>query len=122
MPYAVRSYGVRSYTLKSCAIGLCALGLLLSGCARPSIGSDRDDPTKPVTLTFWHGWSQPEEVKAIDDSIARFEKLHPNIRVKTVADVTDETVNQALRAGGDEAPDVVSSFTTSNVGQYCSSG
>ncbi|ARF55363.1 ABC transporter substrate-binding protein [Streptomyces gilvosporeus] len=122
MPYAVRSYGVRSYTLKSCAIGLCALGLLLSGCARPSIGSDRDDPTKPVTLTFWHGWSQPDEVKAIDDSIARFEKLHPNIRVKTVADVTDETVNQALRAGGDEAPDVVSSFTTSNVGQYCSSG
>ncbi|MFI9046551.1 ABC transporter substrate-binding protein [Streptomyces sp. NPDC053427] len=104
------------------SVALAGAGLFLSGCANPSTGSDRDDPTRPVTLTFWHGWSQPGEVKAIDDSIARFEKLHPNITVKSVSNVTDETVNQALRAGGDEAPDVVSSFTTSNVGQYCSSG
>ncbi|OKI04620.1 sugar ABC transporter substrate-binding protein [Streptomyces sp. CB02923] len=101
---------------------LAGAGLILSGCANPSVGSDRDDPTEPVTLKFWHGWSNPAEVKAIDDSIARFEKLHPNIRVKTVNNVTDATVNQALRAGGDDAPDVVSSFTTNNVGQYCSSG
>ncbi|KOG62472.1 sugar ABC transporter substrate-binding protein [Streptomyces griseoflavus] len=101
---------------------LAGAGLILSGCANPSVGSDRDDPTKPVTLKFWHGWSNPAEVKAVDDSIARFEKLHPNIKVKTVNNVTDETVNQALRAGGDDAPDVVSSFTTNNVGQYCSSG
>ncbi|MFH8343933.1 ABC transporter substrate-binding protein [Streptomyces sp. NPDC018045] len=101
---------------------LAGAGLILSGCANPSVGSDRDDPTRPVTLKFWHGWSNPSEVKAIDDSIARFEKLHPNITVKTVNNVTDATVNQALRAGGDDAPDVVSSFTTNNVGQYCSSG
>ncbi|MFH8573145.1 ABC transporter substrate-binding protein [Streptomyces sp. NPDC017993] len=101
---------------------LAGAGLLVSGCANPSVGSDRDDPTEPVTLTFWHGWSNQGEVKAIDDSIARFEKLHPNITVKAIGNVTDETMNQALRAGGDDAPDVVSSFTTNNVGQYCSSG
>ncbi|MFK8846734.1 ABC transporter substrate-binding protein [Streptomyces sp. Ac-502] len=101
---------------------LAGAGLILSGCANPSVGSDRDDPTRPVTLKFWHGWSNTAEVKAIDDSIARFEKLHPNITVKTVDNVSDATVNQALRAGGDDAPDVVSSFTTNNVGQYCSSG
>ncbi|MEV5592568.1 ABC transporter substrate-binding protein [Streptomyces sp. NPDC052496] len=101
---------------------LAGAGLILSGCANPSVGSDRDDPTQPVTLKFWHGWANASEVKAIDDSIARFEKLHPNITVKTVNNVTDATVNQALRAGGDDAPDVVSSFTTNNVGQYCSSG
>ncbi|MFI0259969.1 ABC transporter substrate-binding protein [Streptomyces sp. NPDC017056] len=101
---------------------LAGAGLVLSGCANPSVGSDRDDPTAPVTLKFWHGWSNAAEVKAIDDSIARFEKLHPNITVKTVNNVSDATVNQALRAGGDDAPDVVSSFTTNNVGQYCSSG
>ncbi|WP_030020594.1 ABC transporter substrate-binding protein [Streptomyces monomycini] len=101
---------------------LAGAGLILSGCANPSVGSDRDDPTQPVTLKFWHGWSNTAEVKAIDDSIARFEKLHPNITVKTVDNVSDATVNQALRAGGDDAPDVVSSFTTNNVGQYCSSG
>ncbi|MFG2892820.1 ABC transporter substrate-binding protein [Streptomyces sp. NPDC048248] len=101
---------------------LAGAGLLISGCANPSVGSDRDDPTAPVKLTFWHGWSNAGEVKAIDDSIARFEKLHPNITVKAIGNVTDETMNQALRAGGDDAPDVVSSFTTNNVGQYCSSG
>ncbi|MER7987289.1 ABC transporter substrate-binding protein [Streptomyces noursei] len=101
---------------------LATAGLLAAGCANPSVGSDRDDPTRPVTLTFWHGWSDAGEVKAIDDSIARFEKLHPNITVKAVGNVSDDTMNQALRAGGSDAPDVVSSFTTNNVGQYCSSG
>ncbi|NEB82329.1 ABC transporter substrate-binding protein [Streptomyces sp. SID14478] len=101
---------------------LTAAGLLLAGCANPSTGSATDDPTKPVTIKFWHGWSAPGEVKAINDSIARFEKLHPNIHVQATGNVSDATVNQALRAGGDEAPDVVSSFTTNNVGQYCDSG
>lgn len=103
-------------------VALAAAGLLLAGCANPSTGSADDDPTKPVTLKFWHGWSAPGEVEAIDDSIARFEKLHPNIKVQATGNVTDATTNQALRAGGDEAPDVVSSFTTNNVGQYCDSG
>jgi multiple sugar transport system substrate-binding protein len=101
---------------------LSAGALLLAGCANPSTGSATDDPTKPVTLKFWHGWSEKNEVKAIDAGIARFEKLHPNIKVKTTGNVTDATLNQALRAGGDDAPDVASSFTTNNVGQYCSSG
>ncbi|MFH9068132.1 ABC transporter substrate-binding protein [Streptomyces alboflavus] len=101
---------------------LTAAGLLLAGCANPSTGSADDDPTKPVTLKFWHGWSAPGEVKAINASIERFEKLHRNIDVKAIGNVTDETINQALRAGGGEAPDVVSSFTTNNVGQYCDSG
>ncbi|MFJ4921972.1 ABC transporter substrate-binding protein [Streptomyces sp. NPDC088725] len=103
------------------ALGATA-ALLLSGCANPSTGSDTDDPTQPVTLKFWHGWSAPSEVKAINENIAGFEKLHPNIKVVSTGNVSDETINQALRAGGDAAPDVVTSFTTNNVGQYCSSG
>ncbi|MFI8876104.1 ABC transporter substrate-binding protein [Streptomyces sp. NPDC055243] len=111
------------WRMPTCAsAALAAAGLLLSGCANPSVGSANDDPTKPVTLKFWHGWSTPGEVKAVNDSIDRFEKLHPNIKVKATGNVSDETVNQALRAGGDKAPDVVSSFTTNNVGQYCESG
>ncbi|WP_217198079.1 ABC transporter substrate-binding protein [Streptomyces buecherae] len=101
---------------------LATTGLLLAGCANPSTGSANDDPTKPVTLKFWHGWAEKNEVKAINDSIDRFEELHPNIKVKATGNVTDVTMNQALRAGGGNAPDVVSSFTTNNVGQYCSSG
>ncbi|MEV5125717.1 ABC transporter substrate-binding protein [Streptomyces decoyicus] len=101
---------------------LAGAGMLVPGCANPGVGSAHDDPAAPVTLTFWHGWSTAGERKAIDDSVARFKKRHRNITVKVVPNVTDETMNQALRAGGDDAPDVVSSFTTNNVGQYCSSG
>ncbi|MEU8956123.1 ABC transporter substrate-binding protein [Streptomyces sp. NPDC048518] len=111
------------WRMPTCAsAALAAAGLLLSGCANPSVGSANDDPTKPVTLKFWHGWATPGEVKAVNDSIDRFEKLHPNIEVQATGNVSDETINQALRAGGDKAPDVVSSFTTNNVGQYCDSG
>ena len=111
------------WRMPTCAsAALAAAGLLLSGCANPSVGSANDDPTKPVTLKFWHGWSTPGEVKAVNDSIDRFEKLHPNIKVQATGNVSDETINQALRAGGSKAPDVVSSFTTNNVGQYCDSG
>ena len=39
-----------------------------------------------------------------------------------VGNITDDKINQALRAGGSSAPDVVSSFTTDNVGQFCTSG
>ena len=84
-------------------------------------GGANDDPNAKTTITFWHGWSAPNEVKAIKDNIAAFEKVHPNITVKAVSNITDDKINQALRAGGPKAPDVVSSFTTDNVGEFCSS-
>jgi len=99
-----------------------AISLLAGACTGQSSGSADDDATKDVTITFWHGWSAPNELKAINDNVARFEKAHPNIHVKVQGNITDDKINQALRAGGDKAPDVVSSFTTDNVGQFCSSG
>ncbi|WUH93476.1 extracellular solute-binding protein [Streptomyces sp. NBC_00433] len=99
-----------------------AITLLASACTGQSTTSAGDDASKDVTITFWHGWSAPNELKAINDNVARFEKAHPNIHVKVQGNITDDKINQALRAGGSKAPDVVSSFTTDNVGQFCSSG
>jgi multiple sugar transport system substrate-binding protein len=99
-----------------------AITLLAAACTGQSTGSASDDVGKDVTITFWHGWSAPNELKAIDDDVARFEKAHPTIHVKVQGNITDDKINQALRAGGGRAPDVVSSFTTDNVGQFCSSG
>ena len=65
--------------------------------------------------------ARPARSKAIQANIDAFEKAHPNIHVKVVGNITDDKINQALRAGGAEAPDVVSSFTTDNVGKFCSS-
>lgn len=98
-----------------------AISLLASACTGQSSTTSNDDATKDVTITFWHGWTAPNELKAINDNVARFEKAHTNIHVKVQGNITDDKINQALRAGGSKAPDVVSSFTTDNVGKFCSS-
>jgi multiple sugar transport system substrate-binding protein len=98
-----------------------ALALGTTACTGSSGGGAGDDPNAKTTITFWHGWSAPSEVKGIQQNIAAFEKKHPNITVKAVGNITDDKINQALRAGGPKAPDVVSSFTTDNVGEFCTS-
>src|SRR4051794_8792948 len=101
---------------------LATLGLALTACFGSSQGGAQDNPDADVTITFWHGWSADSEVAAIQQTIDAFEKENPNIHVKAVGNITDDKINQALRAGGSSAPDVVSSFTTDNVGQFCTSG
>ncbi|HYU85600.1 MAG TPA: extracellular solute-binding protein, partial [Kribbellaceae bacterium] len=97
------------------------VALLGSACTGGSAGSAKDDVTQPVTITFWHGWSAPSETKAINANVAAFMAKNPSIKVKVVGNIDDDKINQALRAGGANAPDVVSSFTTDNVGKFCSS-
>src|SRR5215217_1344795 len=92
-----------------------------TACTGSKGGGNNDDPTQETTITFWHGWSAPSEVEAIQANVDAFEADHPNIHVKVVGNITDDKINQALRAGGANAPDVVSSFTTDNVGLFCSS-
>ncbi|MFD9321050.1 ABC transporter substrate-binding protein [Streptomyces sp. NPDC060053] len=99
-----------------------ALLLSTTACTGQSATGSEDDASKETTLTFWHAWSAPNEVAAVKSLIAGFEKAHPNIHVNVVGNMTDDKINQALRAGGTKAPDVISSFTTNNVGKFCSSG
>uniref|UniRef100_A0AAU2VA11 Probable sugar-binding periplasmic protein n=1 Tax=Streptomyces sp. NBC_00003 TaxID=2903608 RepID=A0AAU2VA11_9ACTN len=98
-----------------------SIALLASACTGQSGTSAADDASKDTTITFWHGWNAATEVKAIQANVDAFQKAHPNIHVKVVGDINDDKINQALRAGGSSAPDVVSSFTTNNVGKFCSS-
>ncbi|MET9435635.1 ABC transporter substrate-binding protein [Streptomyces sp. NPDC006551] len=99
-----------------------SMAVLASACTGSAGNGASDDPNAKTTITFWHGWSAPSEVKAIQDNVDRFEKAHPNITVKVVGNINDDKLNQALRAGGSNGPDVVSSFTTANVGKFCASG
>ncbi|MFE4539937.1 ABC transporter substrate-binding protein [Streptomyces scopuliridis] len=104
------------------AVAVAAISVLATSCTGQSGAGASDDPNAKTSITFWHGWSAPAEVKAIQENIDRFEKAHPNITVNVVGNINDDKLNQALRAGGSKGPDVVSSFTTSNVGKFCSSG
>ncbi len=106
----------------SAVAAITATALLAGACTGQSGAQAGDDPHKDVTINFWHGWSQPNELKAINGDIAAFEKAHPNIHVHVVPNVNDDKINQALRTGGSDSPDVISSFTTDNVGKFCSSG
>ncbi|MFH9722179.1 ABC transporter substrate-binding protein [Streptomyces sp. NPDC017254] len=99
-----------------------SIALFASACTGSANNAASDDPKAETTITFWHGWSDPAEVKAITANIARFEKTHPNIKVKVIGGINDDKLGQALRAGGSKGPDVVSSFTTANVGKFCASG
>ncbi|MGW7045958.1 ABC transporter substrate-binding protein [Streptomyces avermitilis] len=99
-----------------------SIALLATACTGQSDSGANDDASKDTTINFWHAWSAPGEVKAVRSLVAGFEKAHPNIHVDIVANMTDDKINQALRTGGDKAPDVISSFTTNNVGKFCSSG
>ncbi|MFF2202032.1 ABC transporter substrate-binding protein [Streptomyces sp. NPDC058145] len=110
-------------TARKAAFALAAsLALLATACTGQSGSGATDDAAKETTINFWHAWSAPNEVKAVKSLVAGFEKAHPDIHVNVVGNMTDDKINQALRTGGDRAPDVISSFTTNNVGKFCSSG
>lgn len=111
----------RVHRVATAAAAITVTALLGSGCTGNTAGSAKDDVTQDTTITFWHGYSAPSEVKAIQANITAFEAKNPKIHVKVVGNIDDDKINQALRAGGASAPDVVSSFTTDNVGKFCSS-
>ncbi|MFG2605818.1 ABC transporter substrate-binding protein [Streptomyces sp. NPDC048514] len=114
---------VASSVVRKTAFALTAsLALLTTACTGQSGSGATDDVSKDTTINFWHAWSAPNEVKAVRSLVAGFEKAHPNIHVNIVGNMTDDKINQALRSGGGKAPDVISSFTTNNVGKFCSSG
>jgi multiple sugar transport system substrate-binding protein len=75
-----------------------------------------------VTVNLWHGFSEGSENDAFNAMVASFEKAHPNIRVKVTGNITDTQIQQGIKAGGSQSPDVAVSFTTDDVGTYCSTG
>jgi multiple sugar transport system substrate-binding protein len=91
------------------------LALLLSGCTPTT--TQTEDPNAPVTLSFWHGWSLPNDLAALQTNIDRFTAAHPNVTVNLTPNVSDDKILQGLRSS--TGPDVVSSFTTDAVGALC---
>ena len=74
---------------------------------------------KAETITIWVGWSA-RELKAFKSIVAEYDKKHPEVNVKVVGGINDDKITAAIRSGN--VPDVVSSFTSANVGNYCKSG
>ncbi len=74
---------------------------------------------RATTLTVWVGWSA-RELSEFKKVAAEYDAKNADVTVKVVGGINDDKIIASLRSGS--GPDVVSSFTSSNVGLYCSSG
>src|ERR671935_1538002 len=74
---------------------------------------------KATTITIWVGWSA-RELKVFKSIVAEYDAKHSDVTVKVVGGINDDKITAAIRSGN--VPDVVSSFTSANVGSYCKSG
>jgi multiple sugar transport system substrate-binding protein len=97
------------------AVALCALAV---GAMRTSARAGTH-AAKAETITIWVGWSA-RELKAFKGIVAEYDRKHADVNVKVVGGINDDKITAAIRSGN--VPDVVSSFTSANVGNYCKSG
>ncbi|GAA1595456.1 extracellular solute-binding protein [Actinomadura kijaniata] len=108
-----RAAAVLAATVLGLTAAACTAGRSEPGAGGPALGDQQ-------TIQVWHGWSADHEVKGFEQAVDGFRRKHPNITVKVTGNQTDDQITNAIRGGG--PPDVVASFTTDNLGQFCSSG
>jgi multiple sugar transport system substrate-binding protein len=97
------------------------LAAVVAGTTRSSAQARTAATRAPTTLTIWVGWSAAtHELKVFKQLIAEYQAKHPDLRISVVGDITDTKIVAAIRSG--TAPDVVSSFNSYNVGNYCGTG
>src|SRR5882757_782351 len=114
--YSFRFPGRAAMRRSAAAVTLLVVALVLVASALAS-GAHRSSPTK---LTIWVGWSAGKELTTFKAVAAEYDKNHPELTIKVVGGIDDNKIVAAIRSG--TAPDVVSSFNSYNVGNYCGSG
>jgi multiple sugar transport system substrate-binding protein len=102
---------------RSLAAVVFVIGALVVAAAAAAGSAHRASPTK---LTIWVGWSAGHELTSFKALAAEYDKNHPEVTVNVVGGIDDNKIVAAIRSGN--APDVVSSFNSYNVGNYCGTG
>jgi multiple sugar transport system substrate-binding protein len=97
------------------ALALCAA---VVGAMRTS-ASAGTEAAKAENVTIWVGWSA-RELNEFKKIVAEYDRKNADVTVKVVGGIDDDKITAAIRSGN--VPDVVSSFTSANVGKYCSTG
>jgi multiple sugar transport system substrate-binding protein len=100
-------------------IAALALAAVLAAVAGGTARSAAHAGTKATTVTVWVGWSA-RELNGFKQIVSEYDKSHPDVNVKVVGGINDDKITAAIRSGN--VPDIVSSFTSANVGSYCKSG
>src|SRR3954452_15882536 len=75
--------------------------------------------TKATKLTVWGGWTS-RELGVFKKIVAEYDRKHPEVTINVVGGIDATKIVAAIRGGN--AADVTSSFDSTNVGNYCTSG
>src|SRR5919202_1841876 len=102
---------------RSIAAAALVIATMAAAVAATAGSAHRSSPTK---LTIWVGWSAGHELTSFKKLIDEYNRTHSDVSVKVVGGIDDNKIVAAIRSG--TAPDVVSSFNSYNVGNYCGSG
>jgi multiple sugar transport system substrate-binding protein len=107
------------------AVAVATALVLAAGIAGLTKGTASAGPSKAgaasaTKLTIWVGWSAGHELKEFKKVVAEYDQKKKDVEVNVVGGINDDKIFAALRSGN--APDVVSSFMSSNVGIFCPSG
>ncbi len=83
-----------------------SVALLAAGCSggATSSSSTTGDSNAPVTMSFWHNSTTGDGKKYWEDTVAAFEKEHPNVTINIQAiqnEDMDGKLQTALASGGD---------------------
>ena len=95
------------------------LAAVVAGTTRSSAQA-RSTASGATKLTVWVGWSAGTELISFKKLVKEYDQQHSDVDINVVGGINDNKIIAALRAGN--APDVVSSFSSQNVGIYCPSG
>jgi multiple sugar transport system substrate-binding protein len=94
--------------------------LVLGTAAVAGVSRDAASTTAAQTeLTVWVGWSA-RELNEFKKVVAEYDRKNADVEVEVVGAISDDKIIAAIKSGN--APDVVSSFDSSNVGIYCGTG
>ena len=99
----------RTLALTSIAVaGVLALAACSSGSGGSTTGGSSAGAAESGTLTVWHYFSDPNQVKLMDEYGAKFKTAHPGVTVKNVFVPYDQMNSKLVAAAGAKTgPDVV---------------
>jgi len=99
-------------SLAACAAG----GGKSDSAGGPAAAPGKDDK---LTLTVWSNYSD-REYEEVTKALKTFNDKYPNIEIKHEGSQDDDKITAGIRSGN--PPDVALSFTTDNIGSFCSTG